>query len=118
MRFPSQAFEQFRALVECDRSLQETLNRPDDPAVFVALVVEAARDHGLSLDAAEVGAAIRADRRHATYERSARLPPRGWLPVQAGWREHDFIVDWAYLGPHRLREPFFEDSVRARKSVV
>ena len=105
MQSPSQAFEQFRALVERDPSLRERLYRPDDPEVFTTLVVEAARDHGLSLDAAEVDTAFRPRR-----PISARSPPGGWLPVRAGWRDHEFIVDWAYLGARRLREPFFEET--------
>jgi hypothetical protein len=63
MRSPSQAFEQFRALVERDPSLQERLYQPDDPAVLIDLIVAVAHDHGLSLDAAEVAAAISAKRR-------------------------------------------------------
>jgi hypothetical protein len=112
MRSPASAIEQLRALVERDTSLQERLCQPDDPALFVALVVEAARDHGLSLDAAEIDAAISANRRASADEGGARLPPRGWLPVQAGWRDRELRVHWAYLGSRRLLEPFFEDTVR------
>ena len=111
MASPSPAIERFRALVEHDPSLQEQLYRPDDPNVFIALVVEAARHRHLGLEAAEVDAAIQAKRRVSADERCARLPPRGWLPVRAGWRDHDFIVDWAYLGAYRLLEPFFDESM-------
>ena len=111
MRFPSPAIERFRVLVERDRLLQEQLYRPDDSKVFVPLAVEAARNRGLSLDAAEVDAAIKASRLIPADERGARLPPRGWLPVRAGWRDHELIVDWAYLGARRLIEPLFEESV-------
>jgi hypothetical protein len=112
MQSPSPAIDRFRALVEHDPSLQEQLYRPDDPKLFIALVVEAARNRNLGLDAAEVEAAIQAKRRVSANERGTRLPPRGWLPVRARWRDHELIVDWAYLGPRRLLEPFFEESAR------
>jgi hypothetical protein len=115
MRSTAPQFEQFRALVEMDRSLQQKLNQPDDPAVFIALVVEAARDHGLPLNAGEVAAAMEANRQVSAAESadddSRRLPPSGWLPVRAQWRGQELHVDWAYLGSRRLREPFFEESV-------
>jgi hypothetical protein len=111
MRSPSPASERFRALVERDPSLQEQLYRPDDPKTFITLVVEAARHRNLALDGAEVDAAIQVKRQISADERGARLPPRGWLPVRARWRDHELIVDWAYLGARRLLEPFFEESV-------
>jgi hypothetical protein len=111
MLSPSPAFEQFRALVERDPSLQEQLHRPDDPAVLIGLVGAAARDHGLSLDAAEVEAAIAASRPGMADGRGARLPPRGWLPIRARWQGREFMVDWACFGPRRLLDPFFEESV-------
>ena len=110
MQSPSPAFDRFRRLVERDPSLQEQLSRPDDPKVFITLIVAAARDHGLSLDAADVDAAIRAHRPVSADGRGARSPPGGWLPVQTGWRDHELIVDWAYLGSRRLLEPFFDES--------
>jgi hypothetical protein len=111
MRSPSPASERFRALVERDPSLQEQLYRPDDPKTFITLVVEAARHRNLALDGAEVDAAIQVKRQISADERGARLPPHGWLPVRARWRDHELIVDWAYLGARRLLEPFFEESV-------
>src|SRR5437868_19422 len=105
MRFRSPAFEQFRMLVEHDPSLQEQFFRPDDPRLFIALVVEAARDRGLSLDAAEIDAALRPHRHISADERSVRSPPRGWLPVQARSVDHALILDWAYCGSRRLVEP-------------
>jgi hypothetical protein len=44
---------------------------------------------------------------------SARqLPPRGWLPVAASWRDDTLWVDWSHFGDRPLREPFFADSVQ------
>jgi len=111
MRSPSQAFEQFRALVERDPPLQEALDRPDDPAVLVGLAVAAARDRGLGLDAAEVEVVISANPRGAADGCGARSPPRGWLPVRARWQDRELMVDWGYFGPRRLLEPFFDESV-------
>ena len=111
MQSPSPAIERFRALVERDPSLQEQLYRPDDPKVFVAVVVAAARNHNLDLAPAEIDAAIQANRQIWADVRADRLPPGGWLPVRAEWRDHELIVRWAYLGARRLLEPFFEESV-------
>jgi hypothetical protein len=43
MQSPAGPFEQFRTLMEADWSLREQLCQPDDPALFIALVVERAR---------------------------------------------------------------------------
>jgi hypothetical protein len=115
MRAPAPQLEQFRALIERNPSLQEKLNQPDDPALFIALVVECARGHGLRLVAEQVAAAMEANRQisaaGAADHNGARLPPRGWLPARAHWRHQELHVDWAYLGSRRLREPFFEETV-------
>ncbi|WP_315837396.1 hypothetical protein [Bradyrhizobium prioriisuperbiae] len=41
-----------------------------------------------------------------------RLPPTGWLPVAASWRDDTLRVDWSFFGEQPLREPFFDDSVQ------
>jgi hypothetical protein len=41
-----------------------------------------------------------------------RLPPTGWLPVAASWRDDSLVVDWSHFGGAPLREPFFDDSVQ------
>jgi hypothetical protein len=111
MRSAVRQFEQFRALMEADRPLQEQLNQPDDAALFIALVVERARDHDLSFDAEEVAAAMEANQQVSTDDGGVRLPPSGWLPVRARWWNRDLQVDWTYVGSRRLREPFFEDTI-------
>jgi hypothetical protein len=115
MQSPTRPFEQFRAVMEVDPSLQEKLNQPDDPALFIALVVSSAHDHGLCLDAEQVAATIRANQpvsaAGSNDEGGAPLPPKGWLPVRTQWRDREFHLDWSYVGPQRLREPFFEETV-------
>jgi hypothetical protein len=115
MQSPPDQLEQFRRLMEADPSLQEELCQPDDPALFIALVVERARDRGLGLDATRVEAAIRANRpvcAAATADAGgAAWPPKGWLPVKAQWRDGKLHLDWIYLGPRRLSDPFFEETV-------
>jgi hypothetical protein len=115
MRSPAPPFEQLRALMERDPSMQEKLNRPDDPAVFIALVVERARAHGISLGAEQVAAALETNRRFSAAGPAdaggARLPPSGWLPVGTRWRGQKLYLDWAYVGSRRLWEPFFEETV-------
>jgi hypothetical protein len=109
MRSPAQILEQVRALVERDPSLPERLYQPDDPALFRTLILDLAGDHGLG--AADADAAIAAGLQASADADADRLPPRGWLPAEARWRDRDLILDWAYLGSRRLREPFFEASM-------
>ncbi|WP_448956392.1 hypothetical protein [Labrys neptuniae] len=40
-----------------------------------------------------------------------RLPPAGWLPVAASWRDDELWVDWSHFGECPLREPFFDDEI-------
>jgi hypothetical protein len=106
--------EQIRTRIEADPSLQQKLSEPDDPAVFIALAVEAARAHGIVLAAEQIDT-ILASRSSSTAASAdgggERLPPPGWLPVQTHWQDRELHVDWAYFGRRRLREPFFEESV-------
>ncbi|WP_413988997.1 hypothetical protein ACMDCR_23760 [Labrys okinawensis] len=41
-----------------------------------------------------------------------RLPPAGWLPVAASWRDDMLWVDWSHFGDRPLSEPFFDDEVQ------
>lgn len=36
----------------------------------------------------------------------------GWLPIGVDWRDGQPEIDWCLAGRERLREPFFEDTVR------
>ncbi len=40
-----------------------------------------------------------------------RLPPAGWLPVAASWRDGTLWTDWSHFGERPLREPFFDDEI-------
>jgi hypothetical protein len=108
---PLSGLEQFRAAMETDPALQERLNRPHDPASFIALVLASARDRGIALEAEQVAAPLRRGREVPSADSGARLPPCGWLPVRTRWHGRELYVDWAYVGPNPLREPFFEQSV-------
>jgi hypothetical protein len=111
MRSAAAQFEQFFAQIEADPTIAETLMQPDDPAAFIALVLDMARDRGLLLDAGWLKAAIERRRTVLTVGGDGALPPRSWLPTRAQWRGQDLAVDWRYLGARRLREPFFEETV-------
>jgi hypothetical protein len=111
MRSAMPPLEQFRALMEADAVLQQELSRPDDPALFIPLVVARARDHGIDLGTEQVAAALDATDPDAVDEHGARLPPGGWLPVRTRRRDRQLHVDWTYVGSQRLREPFFEESI-------
>jgi hypothetical protein len=113
MRSSTEPLEQFRALMEADLALQQRLAEPDDPAAFIALVVDSARDRGLSLAPEQVASAIAASRQVSAAEVGygvARSPPKGWLPMRCQWHDGQLHLEWSYLGSRRLREPFFEDT--------
>src|SRR5262249_5641104 len=82
--------DRLRALVLADARFQEGLRAPDDAAQFVTLVLDAARDLGLSLAAEGVRAAMRPrlpgmDALVDDEVGETALPPAGWLPVGTAW---------------------------------
>jgi hypothetical protein len=108
MTFFSTALDRFRTVVESDPTLPEQLNAPDDPAQFVALAVVIAQRHDIALGADELAAAMELPRQ---ADNPARLPPQGWLPMRAHWRDGELWLDWSYVGSRQLREPFFDETV-------
>jgi hypothetical protein len=44
--------------------------------------------------------------------RETELPPDGWLPTKAFWRNGHLYVQWSFFGERRLKEPLFEWTVR------
>jgi hypothetical protein len=112
MRPSETSLEQLRALVWDDVRLRERLYQPDDIRSFIAMVVASGRDHGFDLAAADIEAALQANRQAAPPDVGvARLPPKGWLPFRTHWQQGDLYVEWIYFGEQRLREPFFDDSI-------
>ncbi|HEX4555088.1 MAG TPA: hypothetical protein VH249_13935 [Xanthobacteraceae bacterium] len=107
------SLDRLRALVWDDVRLRERLYQPDDADSFVALVVASGRDHGLDLAAADVAAAMEANRQGAPCDPGAvRLPPAGWLPSRTCWQQQDLHVEWSYVGTQPLRDPFFGQTAR------
>jgi hypothetical protein len=109
--------DQFCDRVRADPSLQETLRQPDDVEPFVALVLSAARDCGLALSADDVKAAMRSRLPGIPAiidvgERETALPPRGWFPFGAFWRNGQLYVQWTYFGAQRLTQPLYENEVQ------
>ncbi len=81
-----QPLDRLRALVLTDVLLQEKLRATDDADQFVALVMEAARDLGVSIAAEGVRAAMRPrlpgmDALVDDEVGETALPLAGWLPV-------------------------------------
>jgi hypothetical protein len=110
--------DQFRALVLGDVALQEELGGADDARAFAALVANAGRRNGFQFGPEDVHSAMqippRANDPIDPRLCSIRLPPTGWLPIQARWQDGNFFLDWAYFGKERLCEPFYADSVQRR----
>ena len=112
-----QPLDRLRALVLADVLLQEKLRATDDADHFVALVMDAARDLGVSIAAEGVRAAMRPrlpgmDALVDDEVGETALPPAGWLPVGTSWRRGELAVHWCYFGEQQLRDPFFEGSVQ------
>jgi len=105
--------EPLREVMEADAALQARLNQPDDPALFIALVLTCARERGIDLDAEQIATALQGGQVPAAVSagRGARLPPAGWLPARTRWHHGELQVDWAYIGSRPLREPFFEETI-------
>jgi hypothetical protein len=105
--------------VRADPALQEALRKPDDPEQFIALVLTIARDCSFVLGADDVRVAMRPHLSGLPLskvdERETQLPPEGWLPSGASWRNGRLFVRWAFFGEQRLTEPFFEGDVQRAK---
>jgi hypothetical protein len=112
--------DQFCAFVLSDAALQERLRVPDDTGAFIALAIETARRCGFELDAEAlsramhrlpgielVGGPLGSER-----TRTPLPPPAGWLPTAAFWQGDELLLEWSHFGCERLRDPFFEGSVK------
>jgi hypothetical protein len=67
-----QPLQQFRTIVFADPALQAELRQAPDRSSFVRLVMERAREHGWTLDATEVEAALAAGAREWALRGIAR----------------------------------------------
>jgi len=113
---PARPIDEFCDRVRADPALQEALRRTDDAGRFIALVREAARDHGfmLSPDDVKVGMRGRLPGMPALIdegERETGLPPHGWFPSSAFWRNGQLYMQWTYFGAQRLTQPLYESDV-------
>jgi hypothetical protein len=113
----SAQLDAFTALVLEDLSLQQALRRSSDADDFIAALLDAARERGLPLAAADVRAAMHEralgiDNLVENEVKTTPLPPDGWLPIRASWQGGELYAHWAYFGERRLRDPFFEGDVR------
>jgi hypothetical protein len=114
---PARSIDQFCDLVRADPALQEALRKPDDPEQFIALVLTTASEHGFTFGADDVRAAMQGRLPGASAlldvgDRETQLPPQGWLPVGAFWRDGQLYLQWSFFGRQRLSQPFFEGDVQ------
>jgi len=94
-----------------DGALSESLDAITQADVFAARAAEAGQAAGLTVEAAEIRAAIQA----ATVPpaRRASAPP-GWLPAEVADLDGRPVVSWRWFGRRRLAEPFYAgDLMRA-----
>ena len=103
--------ERFLACILADTSLQKELAALDSSDALAARAAEAARQRGLDLDAPTIQAAM-GGRNSGGNVVAGGVPPVGWLPVAAAWRDGALALRWSYFGDERLRAPFFEIDAR------
>jgi hypothetical protein len=96
--------EALRDLILDDVALSEALDAIDDHDAFAARAAEAAQAAGLSVEAAEIRAAIQT----ASVPPAERVRPPGWLPAEVDWRPRG---DLAMVRPTAAAEPFYADDV-------
>ena len=104
-------------MILADEALAARLGKTVDTDVFIARVVQEAREHGLTLGAdllrpATHHAPIGLSRWTTHAVAGAAWPPPSWLPVQVAAQGEQIAVDWAWFGAAPLTAPFFEDSLR------
>jgi hypothetical protein len=110
---PLARFHRFRAIVLGDAALQKSLGRTDDLMVFADLVAQAGRRNGFHFEARDVHSLVPpASHELPPLKQTVAPPAAGWLPIKARWVDARLVLDWAYFGDERLREPFYDDSVR------
>jgi hypothetical protein len=110
--------EKFRELVRAEPALAEVLQQPLQIDEFIALALTLATERGLALTGDMLSAAMRSPiprfpEQLDVGSRETELSPDGWLPARAFWRDGHLYVQWSsFLGERRLKEPFFEWTVR------
>ena len=106
-----------RALVRAHPDLTVELANETDDDSFAARLMAIAGRHGVALDETEIRRAMQPDplglRRLTTTETlEPYWPPLGFLPVRAAAHSAGPAIDWAWFGPERLTEPFYEGDLR------
>ncbi len=108
--------DRLRMIVLADDALQAQLGQIDDRAAFIESALTAAEARSVMLSRPELEEELRPNplgwRAPSRAAAVTSSPPRGWLPAGIFWRDDQAWVDWVYFGAQRLREPFFEESLR------
>ncbi|MEO8373930.1 MAG: hypothetical protein ABI471_01805 [Sphingomonas bacterium] len=113
--------DRVREIVMADPELQLRLSVIQDPAVFVAAMIDVAASAGVELERETVLKAIEPDPlgldRFGPAELTGHdLPDRQWLPIAVMPASGQFAVEWAHFGKAPLTAPFFEDQMRWARS--
>jgi hypothetical protein len=109
------AMDRLRTLVHADEALQQVLGGVSDIPLFLDRAAEAARAHGVGLGTRDLKEQLQG--RPLTLGAAAPPAPtyagpplKGWLPIRLSQAEGQPMVDWAYFGPQRLTEPFYDEA--------
>jgi hypothetical protein len=94
-----------------DGALSENLDAIDQADVFAARASQAGRAAGLTVEPAEIRAAIQAASVPPAWRATA---PPGWLPAEVADLDRQPVMSWRWFGRRRLVEPFYAgDLMRA-----
>lgn len=104
----------FHGLVMSRLDLLGQLREVREREAFIELMVRLGVEQKLPFSRGEVVESLRARRRGVA---GGAMTPTieqliGWTPIRVFLRGEQFLVDWAWLGEVRFREPFFEDTIR------
>lgn len=105
-----EAFAAFHAVVLADAALQEALGDIEDHRDFAIRAAEAARAHGVGLEAEDFRTRLHLfASAQPVIDGQAPLP--GWLPAEVTTVDGCLVVTWLRFGRQRLTESFYDDSL-------
>jgi len=115
--FSDDALKSFAALVMADEALAARLAAVEDTDAFIEQATRSAQCHDIVLSEASLRNTAQADplglaRWADAPLAGSSLPPRHWLPIGVVAASGATYVDWGWLGPKPLGEPFYEGAVR------
>ena len=101
----------FRRRLIGDSLSVATLQGVSESEEFVKVAAQVAESVGLPLRSEELAEVLRVSGRGGAALRLEDAPGEGWLPSQVDWDGATPVVRWTWLGPRRLSEPFYSQTM-------